>query len=177
MATHMPGANSYFPSSSDSYAYAATSYGDFRPQNIDDIVYRYSSELDRGTPTAGIYARDGLWDEDDTSRRPAARPPLASTSAVSRKDLVTKGRNRSGTVSTVINKEEKSGGMWSWTKKSSGSPVIDTHRSPEIARASHHEEEIKQVLRKEKSRSRLRGKGRRGELSVAVTGDPDESVS
>jgi hypothetical protein len=177
MQSYMQHPDSYFPPATQSYAYASMPATGFRAQNIDDIVYRYSSELDRGTPSIGIYAQDGLWDEEDVSTASIPVPESGQAPTVQRKDLSLKGRSRSGTITTVAHKEEKSGGIWGWAKKSQGSPEISMHRSPEVSKASPKESEIKRGLKKEKSRSRLRGKGRRGELNVTVLGDPNESVS
>ena len=140
-------------------------------------MYRYSTEYDRGTPTTGIYAHDGLWDEDV---RPDVRPSAIATTFNRRETQASgslKGRSRSGTVSTVAAKEEKSGGMWAWGKKSHGTMTVDVEHSPNPAEEVRKEGDGKPALKKEKSRGRLRGKGRRGELSVATAGDADESVS
>ncbi|CAD6570341.1 MAG: hypothetical protein TREMPRED_005734, partial [Tremellales sp. Tagirdzhanova-0007] len=94
-------------------------------------------------------------------------------SVVTRKELSLKGRSRSGTVSTVAQREDKSGGMWGWAKKAQ---TIEMQISPETNIATSKEHDAKGGLRKEKSRSRLRGKGRRGELSLAFVGDADENV-
>ncbi|ORY22436.1 hypothetical protein BCR39DRAFT_551583 [Naematelia encephala] len=145
--------------------------GDFHPGNIDDIIYRYSAELGRGagTPTEGIYARDGLWDDDEVSEAHTAGASSSGTSVNLKKSV--KGRSRSGTVSSITNPDEKSG-VWNWGRKSpymgSESPII-----PFIPHAEEMLEKPVKALKKIKSRNTLRGKGRKGELSVVV--DPDES--
>ena len=168
--------DSYFPPSPAPYTHTfSLPLGGYQARNIDDIVYRYSAEFDHGTPTAGVYAQDGIWDEDDAvSLAHTARPASSTASVVTRKELSLKGRSRSGTVSTVAQREEKSGGMWGWAKKAQS---IETPMSPETTKVASKEHDLKGGLRKEKSRSRLRGKGRRGELSLAFVGDADESVS
>jgi hypothetical protein len=141
--------------------------------NIDDLIYRYSSEYDRGTPTVGIYARDGIWDEDEESDVRSPSAASGSTRAQSSKTggSSVNGRSRSGTVGSAIVKEDKSG-MWSWGRKSQMAPYI-----PDEVVEPMMEVEVKPVksLRERKSMSRLKGKGRRGELSVCV--DTDASVS
>lgn len=164
-------------------------------QNIDDIIYRYSAESDRGTPTVGIYAQDGIWDDDDLSSEAAtvrrgsgstfghhsAKVGSASASVsgtgkgeTSRSNRTSvKARSRSGTVGSAIVDKDRS--MWSWNKRSGG--VVETLPDARV-------EVIKQApvpvptqvsvqqgktLEKKKSKSLLRGKGRRGELSVNVS--------
>ena len=128
---------------------------------------------------AGAYSQDGLWDEDEAARKLAAQPESSQATTVSREGHSLKGRSRSGIISTLVPKEEKekSGGMWGWAKKTHGSPAVDVQLSPEVVKAPFREMNLISVVKKEKSLGRLRGKGRRGELSVTVTGDPDESVS
>ena len=154
-------------------------------QTIDDVVYRYSADSDRGTPREGIYAQDGLWDDDElSSEATTIRPSSGSTFGrhSSRRQsrpgptppASTKSRSRSGTVTSAARPEEKSG-MWTWGKKAAVPMTPVPVPMPE-ARA----EVVTQPkgLEKKKSKSLLRGKGRRGELSVNVSpGDPDESVS
>jgi hypothetical protein len=120
--------------------------------SIDDMVYRYSSEQGRGTPTVGIYAKDGLWD-DDESETYTARPSSSAPSSASNKRRFSvktgssKGRSRSGTVTTV---EER---PWAKMQAMMDSPEMS---SPEVK------------SKEKRSNSRLRGMGRRGELSVDV---------
>jgi hypothetical protein len=152
--------------------------------NVDDIIYRYSAEYDRGTPTVGIYAQDGLWDDDEQSETHTARPTSAAPSSAGGSDRrrfsvktgssATKGRSRSGTVSTVVNpREDESNRTWTpvpgWARKASfqadglalGSPSPDLMSSPEVPSKSP-------VVKQKRSMNRLRGKGRRGELTVDV---------
>lgn len=154
-------------------------------QTIDDVVYRYSTDSDRGTPREGIYAQDGLWDDDElSSEATTIRPSSGSTFGhhSSRRQsrpgptppASTKSRSRSGTVTSAARPEEKSG-MWTWGKKAAAPmapvPVLMPEARAEVVTQP-------KCLEKKKSKSLLRGKGRRGELSVNVSpGDPDESVS
>jgi hypothetical protein len=143
--------DSYFPSTS---AYIPTA---FQTQNIDDIIYRYSSEQDCGTPTAGIYARDGIWDEDEVSE---PRPPSSAASTSTRTQSSVKGRSRSGTVGSAMAKEDQG---WSWSRRSRG-PM------PDIVSGVDYgvQEKTEYRLKEKKSMTKLRGKGRRGELSITV---------
>lgn len=96
------------------------------------------SEWDTGTPTEGIYAQDGLW--DDESETHTARPTTSGTggSSVTRSSTVAssagkgessssrRGRSRSGTVST------SAGGHHSHSPAPS-SPVPPTPTHPAIS--------------------------------------------
>ena len=148
----------------------------YESQNIDDIVYRYSAELDRsfgGAPTEGIYARDGIWDDDEDDTDLSVN--RASSSTFGRKNVTVKGRSRSGTMASVIRtasppplplpSSPREEGGWGWGRKVS---------STSTATASASEQD--RTVKGKKSFSKLRGKGRRGELSVAVN-LADESVS
>ena len=154
-----------------------------------------------GIPKSGIYAHDGLWDEEDTiSDSTTLRPASGSTVGTgSRRRQSSKptpptlsangsirSRGRSGTISSMSNGNpgrdsmDEKGGPWLWTRKSNPSTpnmpeteILPTSKTLEV---KEKRESRLNSLRKERSRSRLRGKGRKGELSVAVT-DPDESVS
>ena len=113
----------------------------------------------------GIYANDGLWDEDESEVSTARYSSAASHAASS---IKTKGggsmksRSRSGTASPFPQDDEKVG-MWGWTKRGRDSPVqtINTG-SPDVPKG----------LKKKESKIKLKGKGRRGELLVSV--DPEE---
>ncbi|OCF41586.1 hypothetical protein I317_04598 [Kwoniella heveanensis CBS 569] len=179
---------SYFPScasaSSSSqgrtYDYASAQAQGQVNLNIDDIVYRYSAEFDRtpiiapGTPTVGVYARDGLWDDEDldesnrTSRndKSAGSSTNPATASSSRKaSIASKARSRSNTVSA--NTVEEKAKIWTW-----GRPSM--HASSPVMSSDEQEKPVK-GLEKKKSKGLLRGKGRRGELSVTVSTDVDES--
>lgn len=119
----------------------------------------YQPSEDRGTPTVGIYATDGIWDEEDSTEINSARYSSAAASSIKTKGGSVKTRStRSGTVSPYPGDEEK-GGMWAWARRAGReSPVVE--KSPESG------------LRKRESKAKLRGKGRRGELVVVV--DPEE---
>ena len=124
-------------------------------QNIE--AYGYS--VDNGIPTAGIYAEDGLWDDDEESQ--TIRPE--STTTFGRRQSSKAGgslRSRSGTASSV--KEDKV--LWNWGRKTpvTTPTMSDTERLPEVRM------EVSNGLKKEKTMSRLRGKGWRGELTVDV---------
>ncbi|EIW68606.1 hypothetical protein TREMEDRAFT_57154, partial [Tremella mesenterica DSM 1558] len=134
-----------------------------QPQNIDDLVYRYSSELDRGAPTEGIYARDGIWDDDEEEAEQQQSKRASTSTFGRRKTSGVKGRT-SGAMSSVtdspppiptIVKEE---GGWGWGRRLG---TGDKEKS----------------IKEKKSFSKLRGKGRRGELSVAVNlGDDSDRL-
>ncbi|WWD22010.1 hypothetical protein CI109_106498 [Kwoniella shandongensis] len=152
--------------------------------NIDDIVYRYSAEFDRapGTPTVGIYAQDGLWDEEEEDRKSrisdanTARP---SSSATSRKGSIAtvpsvKGRSRAGTMSAAtaaaaavvgLGIEDSGKAGWAWNKKA----------GVEVSPTMPTDDGSKKGLKKQKSKGFLKGKGRRGELNVVVPPEADES--
>ncbi|WRT65086.1 uncharacterized protein IL334_002028 [Kwoniella shivajii] len=139
--------------------------------NIDDIVYRYSAEVDRiaiaapGTPTVGIYSQDGLWDEEEDPSSSAKQAGPSSKKGIT--PTVTK--SRTGTVySTTGNTENKN---WIWRK-----PSMPQMNSPTIAMEDQIPLPVpSKGLEKKKSKGLLRGKGRRGELIVAVSNDADES--
>ncbi|WVR04383.1 hypothetical protein IAU60_001385 [Kwoniella sp. DSM 27419] len=144
--------------------------------NVDDIAYRYSGEFNRapGTPTVGIYARDGLWDDEEEEQSQPSQSKRgtesSTTASSSRKTSIaassSRVRSRSNTVSaTVSSAEDKSRGAWTWRR-----PSMVQSQSPMLA--ADVEMPLKKVEKK-KSRGLLRGKGRKGELSVKV--DPDES--
>jgi hypothetical protein len=120
---------------------------------------------DTGTPTAGIYANDGLWDEEDseisTAQYSSSNAVSTATSIKTRGGSMKSRSNRSGTASPFPQEEEKSG-LWGWKRKGRESHVAE--KSPEVPK----------VLTKKESKAKLRGKGRRGELVVVV--DP-ENVS
>ena len=166
--------------------YPSTDY-DYRygqQQNIDDIVYRYSAESNRGTPKVGLYSQDGLWDEDDRSCSDAAttiRPDSGSTFGASKSKSErssVKGRSRSGTMASGVKTES---GMWgSWGRKQSMAvPLTDKNSNTTIEVSLQSPAVAPKVLEKKKSKSVLRGKGRRGELSVNISpsGGDDEPVS
>ncbi|WVF70129.1 hypothetical protein IAT40_004917 [Kwoniella sp. CBS 6097] len=149
--------------------------------NIDDLVYRYSAEFDRahvvapGTPTVGVYARDGLWDDEDEDDQANRNDKLAgpsntatASSSSSRKaSIASKARSRSNTVSA--NTVEEKAKIWTW-----GRPSM--HASSPVMSSDELEKPVKGLgLEKKKSKGLLRGKGRRGELSVTVSTDVDES--
>lgn len=119
---------------------------------------------DHGTPTIGLYAQDGLWDEDESFETNNSNVASSAASTIDKKRLSTKtgsskGRSRSGTVTTPLPREEdrSGGGGWNWGKKAVENP------SPASTQASST-----RVVKEKKSKSMLRGKGRRGELSVVV---------
>ena len=178
---------SYFPDTRHSNLYAPPYKGTddrYGVQNIDDLVYRYSSEFDRGTPTVGIYAQDGLWEDEGVGLHTTQLPRntiLPPRILVKQGDTGRKATLRGGkpgeTALIAMQKEEKSSKIWTWSKKPNGSPPSDLQRSNDISEKMTQMVDVKNILKKEKSRSQLRGKGRRGELSVAVNGDPDESAS
>jgi hypothetical protein len=174
------------PSSPTSYFTSIPSYGnepyEYKAENsvnIDDLVYRYSHEYerDRGTPTTGIYAQDGFWDEDESvghSTTGANTTSTANTSGVDLKSLSLKSataslrtRSRSATVSTVLREEGTN--MWGWKQRGEGSDglALEMEKEPEVKGKS---------LRKERSKSFLKGKGRRGEMSI-ILGEPGSLVS
>jgi len=145
-----------------------------RRQNIDDIVYRYSAEKDRGTPKIGIYSHDGLWDEEETSFSDAAttiRPESGSTFGASKSKPdrnSVKSRSRSGTMSSAAKTES---GMWgSWGKKNPvATPLAEKMPNTTSEAVMHGPAVPPKGLEKKKSKSMLRGKGRRGELSVNIS--------
>ena len=131
-------------------------------QNIDDIIYRYSFEStldiekhhEAGTPLAGTYANDGLWDEDDNHTVKGGSSRLGQSGKSSL-------RSRSATVSTV-REEAKVVSGWHWGRKAGA-----TVQSPKP-------DEVKTVKEK-KSKGALKVKGRKAELAAASA--VDESVS
>ncbi|WWC67615.1 uncharacterized protein I206_101525 [Kwoniella pini CBS 10737] len=168
--------DSYFPpqaqSSSSSNYSSSKQTTQTQTNNVDEIIYRYSSEFDRitqapGTPTVGIYSQDGLWDEDDLDFNPKHSGGASS----SRKSTLTdKKNNRSGTIYTATPVEGKS---WTWRRPSMSqlnSPSIAVETQPPMPLTAPPK-----GLEKKKSKGLLRGKGRRGELFVNVASDPDES--
>ncbi|KAK8846701.1 hypothetical protein IAR55_005788 [Kwoniella newhampshirensis] len=190
--------SSYFPG--PSLASPSSQYGAYAsstpvssppgPTNIDDIIYRYSAEFDRapapGTPTVGIYAQDGLWDEEEedrasgTSDAHTARPSSASTSASRKASIATvpsvKGRSRAGTMSAAtaaaavvvgLGIEDKGKAGWGWNKKASVASV-------DVGPSTPIDDRSGKGLRKQKSKGFLKGKGRRGELSVTVPAEAEE---
>ncbi|WVW78806.1 hypothetical protein I302_100768 [Kwoniella bestiolae CBS 10118] len=172
--------DSYFPLQQEGVSRSATNFAQAIPKsqqsisntnNVDDIVYRYSSEFDRivqapGTPTVGIYSQDGLWDEEEDNLNSKQQGP-------SRKITIIGGgtKNRTGTVYSTSAGNDKN---WTWRRPS----MSQLHNSPSMS----VEEQIPvplpvppKGLEKKKSKGLLRGKGSRGELSVNVTPDADES--
>ena len=146
---------------------------------------------DRGTPLEGIYARDGLWDEEDdsivlssshagtgSSRKGrsgagsvhtagTSRDAHGSSAAPSTARSSLRMRSRSGTVSSAKGKEAEEGekGLWSWTRRARPSDPPATahvHVPPAVVTVAD-----KKVKKKE-SKGLLKGKGRRGELTVQV---------
>jgi hypothetical protein len=157
---------------------------------MDDLTYRYSAEFERGVPTTGIYAQDGLWDDDElSSDATTVRPGSGSTfGQTSRKRASwkaerssVKGRSRSGTVSSSSNaKDDKA--MWTWTRRPSTAArtTSQMERLPDSSMEAYPipSPDTGRVVEKKKSKSMLRGKGRRGELTVDVppANLADESV-
>ncbi|WWC87177.1 uncharacterized protein L201_002063 [Kwoniella dendrophila CBS 6074] len=135
--------------------------------NVDEIIYRYSSEFDRivqapGTPTVGIYSQDGLWDEEEEDsnieQSQQAGPPRKNTVIVTKNSKSTKENSNS----LYQTSESKS---WTWRRPSMTQP----NHSPNLT----SEEQVPlpvppKGLEKKKSKGLLRGKGRRGELIVNV---------
>lgn len=170
----------YSPVQSFSPFASTSSYQDYFHDSYstsNQDSYDYIGELSRGVPTTGIYAQDGIWEEDElSSEATTIRPSSGSTFGHSSKRRQSikpeksSGRSRSGTVGSVHAKEEKS--MWAWGRKPSGtnvplSPVELPASSVEVT-ALPSQIPFKS-LEKKKSKSLLRGKGRRGELSVQVS--------
>lgn len=161
--------------------YHASGYADpYHHYYLDEP--RFSAESDRGIPRTGVYAQDGFWDEDSlSSDAHTIRPGSSSTTVNSDKKAQSssrtsvKGRSRSGTVSSMTAKEEvplPSGGIWAWGKKT---PVLEGGEQMETRMEVL---EPANALEKKRSKSRLKGRGRRGELTVSVAPNPaDESVS
>ncbi|ORX33477.1 hypothetical protein BD324DRAFT_274629 [Kockovaella imperatae] len=217
-------AYSSFPPSASIDRYDAYDVGDITLQsttsNIDDEVYRYSAEFDRqqyfesmlkspsgfaglgvsipGIPRSGLYAQDGLWDEDDgisdsTTLRPVsgstvgtgqtARHSSKASPSTMNASASTKSRDRSGTASSAVQPitlESRESKSWSWNRKSAtpATPIIsEVPSSPAISQTPESKRGRVHSLKSQRSKSRLRGKGRKGELSVDVGNDPDESVS
>ncbi|KAK4685319.1 hypothetical protein P7C73_g4833, partial [Tremellales sp. Uapishka_1] len=173
------GADSYFPSM-QAYAFQTPSFETdydnnnnnnnnnhtYKAENIDDLIYRYSSEYDRdrGTPTVGIYAQDGLWDEDESEAYTSVPTHASSRAAsVSTKSASTKGRSRSATVTTMAGPDPSSS-MWNWSRKTTPSamPLGDSMVAGNVDLAPA------KTIKEKKSKNRLKGKGRRGELSVVL---------
>lgn len=124
-----------------------------------DTLSHHMTGEDRGTPTVGIYANDGLWDEEDSEISTTRFSSSAATSSIKTKGGSMKSRsNRSGTASPFPPEEEKSG-MWGWVQRGRDSP-----QSTDV-----------KPLSKKESKAKLRGMGRRGELMVVV--DPEGCVS
>ncbi|WVQ97757.1 hypothetical protein IAU59_004871 [Kwoniella sp. CBS 9459] len=178
-----PYASAGGPSQGRTYDYASAQSQDGQVNlNIDDIVYRYSAEFDRrtpvvvapGTPTVGVYARDGLWDDDEDEHEPnidksSAGPSSTATATASssrKASIASKARSRSNTVSA--NTVEEKHKIWTW-----GRPSMHVS-SPVMSSADEFEKPAK-GLGKKKSKGLMRGKGRRGELSVTVSTDADEA--
>lgn len=129
-----------------------------------DADDHYQHSEDTGTPTVGIYATDGIWDEEDSlgsTARYSSSMSAAPSSIKTGKGSM-KSRSRSGTASPFVQDEEKAG-IWGWAKRGRDYPLPE--RSPEAPKG----------LTKKESKAKLRGKGRRGELLVVVS--PDENVS
>ncbi|OCF59148.1 hypothetical protein L486_03649 [Kwoniella mangroviensis CBS 10435] len=173
--------DSYFPLQHEGVSRSATNFSQGisistqqQTNNVDEVVYRYSSEFDRivrppGTPTVGIYAQDGLWDEEDDLNTNTK----ASASGPSKKITIIGGgsKGRTGTVYSTSGSNEKS---WTWRRPS----MSQLHNSPRMSL----EEQVPvplpvppKGLEKKKSKGLLRGKGRKGELFVSVAADADES--
>lgn len=151
-------------------------------QNIDDLVYRYSAESDRGIPKVGIYSQDGLWDEDETSHSDAAttiRPSSGSTFGASKSKAErnsVKSRSRSGTMASGAKTES---GMWgAWGRKMSTTAPLTEKMPNTIAEVIAQSPPVPpKGLEKKKSKSLLKGKGRRGELTVNVSSSSVEDGS
>ncbi|WWC59133.1 uncharacterized protein I303_101681 [Kwoniella dejecticola CBS 10117] len=172
--------DSYFPPQPQASTSKYEAQSQVQTNNVDEIIYRYSSEFDRvttqapGTPTVGIYSQDGLWDDEDVDFNPQSKDIAGTTgSSSSRKNTLTdKKNNRSGTIYSGATAPGEAKG-WTWRR-----PSMSQSHSPSIAT----EEQVPlpmpippKALEKKKSKGLLRGKGRRGELSVQVPSDPDES--
>ena len=136
---------------------------------------------DRGTPVNGIYARDGLWDEEDDSEVLSSAPGTSSKGRSGTASVNTSGpsragssvtpstarssmriRSRSGTVSSAKGKDVDEGdkGMWGWARR--GRPSDPP--APAVTATVTVEKKVK----KRDSKGLLKGKGRRGELTVQV---------
>ena len=140
---------------------------------------------DRGTPMEGVYARDGIWDEEDDSEvlssnlgegsskarsgisgaGSAGTSRAASSAAPSTARSSLRMRSRSGTVSSAKGKDAEEGdkSMWSWTRRARPSDPPALAPSPSV---------LDKKVQQRQSKGLLKGKGRRGELTVQV--DPKE---
>ncbi|KAL7424585.1 hypothetical protein Q5752_000269 [Cryptotrichosporon argae] len=149
---------------------ASPSRAMYTPDNIDDIIYRVSAELDRvAGGVSGIYARDGLWDDDDDDESVGANASTTGRSSRGASDKDRGGvrskastsagqsRSRSATVSLVKDGWRRANGPGASTTNL-GLGVMDVQ--VESGRDGQ--------LRKKASKGLLKGKGRRGELSVSI---------
>jgi hypothetical protein len=158
---------------------------DFDSSRRQPFYAHDNSMEDRGTPMNGLYAQDGIWDEDDesevmssamgegsskgrsgasgTASTGTSRAVSSAAPSTARSSL--RMRSRSGTVSSAKGKDGEEGekGMWSWTRRARPSDPPATAAHPLV---------VDKKVKKKESKSLLKGKGRRGELSVQV--DPEE---
>ena len=90
---------------------------------------------------------------------------------------VTQNHTKNSSTDTTTGKEVKEGkaGVWHWGRKSQlNTPILEaSERLPASIAMPEEKKTIAPSLRKEKSTSRLRGKGRRGELMVSVKNEAD----
>ncbi len=146
---------------------------DTSAQNVDDLIYRYSSEMDRptGTPTVGIYAQDGIWDDDESfeTRQSISTVTSGADKSGRASKASVKTRSRSATISSVVKEGSESPGGWSWNRRTQEVSV------PDLPAPSKEEIKASKSLKKKESKLRLIGKSRRGELTTDA--NADESVS
>ena len=147
--------------------------------NLSFPPYSPSSAQGSGTPTSGVYARDGIWDSDDSddaSEAQTVRPNSGATFGISSRRQSKSSRaarSRSNTIGSAKDERAKS-----WSRKSSTtSPGVQPPTPAETLPA--HRVDIStrpsvdaQRIQKKASKNMLRGKGRRGELSVQVSPIP-----
>lgn len=129
----------------------------------------FGAAEEHGTPVVGIYAQDGIWDEEDsdvrtvsTATAKASGSEAASTYGDrSLSSRVGSYRSRSNTIIGPKDEEKQSGG-WNWGRRPTAAGIAST-AVPDIAPVPK--------LKEKKSKSMLRGKGRKGELSVMVSAE------
>lgn len=119
-------ADSYFPLSTLDMPIGEK--GGFASLGIDESQFRYSLDMrETGTPTVGIYARDGLWDEEDEEAESSLGDTTVSSSSGGRRT-----RPPSGTGSTWTSSDKRS-----MTSKTAGS-TKGRSRSGTVTASSAH---------------------------------------